>query len=94
MLRTSIIKNIRFDSKLKWYGDLDFACQLLLNSDYLNIDDYGFYYRRHEKSDSVLGCNKKVRFQDEFKFVLINGSYLFSFTRVIFRYARAFIFNR
>lgn len=85
LLRTAIIDHHRFNPDLHWLGDLDFHCKLLKNSDFVNIDKVGFYYRRHAQSDSITGCPQHIRKSDERIFLKEYAKNFSPFFRVAIR---------
>lgn len=89
LMRRSIIGKERYDPHLKWMGDLDFVCRLLRRSNYLNIDEMGFLYRRHDATDSILSCPSPVRLRDEFAFARKYGGGLPARARIVYRLVRA-----
>lgn len=52
-IRVSMIGDAVFDKNFKYVSDLKFAAELIKNSSYINSKIYGFYYRRHPKSDTA-----------------------------------------
>lgn len=89
LLRRATIQGARFDAKRKWLGDLDFVCQVLLRSDFFNIDEPGFLYRRHDATDSLLSCPLSIRLQDEFWFARKYGGGVTPRARILYRAGRA-----
>lgn len=75
MLRKSALGNIRFNKKFKWHADLRLFCDVLRHSDLVNTDFNGFLYRRHDLTDSMLGCPVPVRIHDEIAFIRENSGF-------------------
>ena len=73
MLRKSMLGNIRFDKNFKWHADFRLFCDVLRHSDMVNVDVNGFLYRRHDLTDSELGCPVSVRIHDEVLFIRENA---------------------
>lgn len=88
MFRRAYVKDSAFDPELKWMGDLDFACQVLSHSDFYNIDKFGFKYRRHDATDSLLSCPAGVRLHDELAFARKYGGGLPALSRIVYRQAK------
>ncbi len=91
MLRRSAIQDARLDPALKWVGDLDFFCQILTRSDFVNIDVVGFLYRRHDATDSTLSCPPTIRWHDELLFSRRYGGGPLSRLRIAYRVARDWV---
>lgn len=89
LLRRSAIKEARLDASLKWLGDLDFVCQILSSSNYFNIDEQGFLYRRHDATDTLLSCPLSIRVHDEVLFAWKYGGGLSAHARILYRAFRA-----
>ncbi len=89
LLRRTAIQGARFDAKRKWLGDLDFVCQVLTRSNFFNIDEPGFLYRRHDATDSLLSCPLPIRLQDEFWFASKYGGGMAPRARILYRAGRA-----
>jgi acetyltransferase-like isoleucine patch superfamily enzyme len=60
MFKRSACPDGVYDHKLSWVSDLTFFSNILKNHDYFNIDEPGYYYRRHGNADS-LTAEKKGR---------------------------------
>lgn len=88
MLRRSAVMGLRFDTDYKWLPDLDFAARVLQNSDYVNVDRFGLYYRRHGGSDTAVTCVDELRTREELRFVRCYGGGLQARLRMIWRAAR------
>lgn len=91
LLRRSAINDARFNPNLKWLGDLDFICQILSNSNYFNIDENGFLYRRHDATDSLLSCPISIRLHDEILFARKYGGGTNAYARIIYRALSAMV---
>lgn len=88
MFRRAHVRDAAFNPDLKWMGDLDFACQVLSRGDFYNIDKFGFKYRRHDATDSLLSCPAGVRLHDELAFARKYGGGMPAFSRIVYRQAR------
>jgi hypothetical protein len=89
LLRRSVVRDARFDTSLRWLADLDFVCQVLQRSNYFNIDEVGFLYRRHDATDTMLSCPTPVRVHDEFEFARRYGGGMAGRVRSVYRAALA-----
>jgi glycosyltransferase involved in cell wall biosynthesis len=89
MIRLAKLGGARFDHRLRWVGDLDFACQILGAADYINIDEPGFLYRRHGDSDSEVSCPAAVRLRDELIFASTHGRHPEAYLRIAARHSKA-----
>ncbi|MGN5006713.1 glycosyltransferase family 2 protein [Aeromonas sp. 96A] len=52
LIRVSLINGVRFNTSFRWVSDLLFASELLVNRTFLYVPHAGFYYRRHNDTDS------------------------------------------
>lgn len=69
MFRRSASQGRKFSSRLQWLADLDFYSTVLESSDYLNIDEPGYLYRRHGAAATAILAKKRwVQQQEEFEF--------------------------
>ena len=69
MLRVSTIRKMAYSyNGLKWLADLDYVCNILQISDLINVDRFGFYYRRHDNADSYIGCPMLTRSREQILF--------------------------
>ncbi|WP_225087415.1 glycosyltransferase family 2 protein [Pectobacterium colocasium] len=73
LLRVSCIGDIRFSPEYKWLSDLKFYCDLLANRPFINTGTNGFFYRRHDNTDSGhvskiknLKKRESIRFSEEY----------------------------
>jgi acetyltransferase-like isoleucine patch superfamily enzyme len=58
-----------FSPRLQWLADIDFYSRILETADYLNIDEPGYLYRRHESAaTAILSRRREVQQQEEFEF--------------------------
>lgn len=81
LLRMAAVGSNRFDPSYKWLADLEFHARVLLNGEYVNIDEPGFLYRRHSNTDSAVGCPLPIRVRDEWKFIQQYGTGLMPYLR-------------
>ncbi|AIA70385.1 glycosyltransferase family 2 protein [Pectobacterium atrosepticum] len=73
LLRVSCIGATRFSPEYKWLSDLKFYCDLLANRPFINTGTNGFFYRRHDNTDSShvskiknLQRKESIRFSGEY----------------------------
>lgn len=64
MFRRSFAEGLELSPDYHFVSDLRFGLLLLLRGDYVNINQIGYYYRRHAGTDTVLSCPTDLQKQE------------------------------
>ena len=64
MFRRSYAEGLGLSPDYHFVSDLRFGLLLLLRGDYANLNETGYYYRRHAGTDTALSCSKDLQKQE------------------------------